>query len=75
MATAVHFTVIMEHEEDGGYHAFVPALKGCHSQGETLEAAIDNIREAITGYLESLKAHGEPIPTEDIIIKPIEVAA
>lgn len=69
------YTVIFEREEDGGYHAFVPALKGCHSQGDTLDEAISNIREAISLYLESLKAAGEPIPIEDILIKPIEVAA
>lgn len=70
-----HYTVILEHEEDGGYHAFVPALKGCHSQGETLEEAVANIREAIEAYLESMKAEGETPPEEDILIKPIEVAA
>jgi len=70
-----HYTVILEREEDGGYHAFVPALKGCHSQGDILEESIDNIREAIALYLDSLRAHGEPLPVEDILIKPVEVAA
>lgn len=73
--TQLHFTTILEREEDGGYHAFVPALKGCHSQGDTLEEAVDNIREAIEVYIESLKAGGEPIPSEDLLIKPIEIAA
>jgi predicted RNase H-like HicB family nuclease len=71
----MHYTVILEKEEDGGYHAFVPALKGCHSQGDTLDEAVQNIREAIELYLESLKDAGEPVPVEDIIIKPVEVAA
>ena len=71
----MHYTVILEHEADGGYHAFVPVLKGCHTQGDTLDEAIENIREAIELYLDSLKAEGVPIPTEDIIIKPVEVAA
>ena len=71
----MHYTVILEHEEDGGYHAFVPALKGCHTQGDTVEQAIENVREAIKLYLESLKASGEAPPTEDIVIKPVEVAA
>jgi len=69
-----HFTVIVEREEEGGYHAFCPALKGCHTQGETLEEALANAREAIAAYLESLRAHGEPLPLEDIFIKPVEVA-
>ena len=44
--------------------AFVPALPGCHAQGETLEEAERNVREAIALFLESLKAHREPIPVE-----------
>ena len=75
MSTMMHYTVILEREEEGGYHAFAPALKGCHSQGETLEEAVENIREAIAAYIESLKVHGKAIPVEDIIIKPVEVAA
>lgn len=67
------YTVILASEEDGGFHAFCPTLKGCHTQGDTLEEALTNIREAIEVYLESLKAHGEPIPIEDILIKPVEI--
>lgn len=67
------YTVILEREGDGGFHAFCPALKGCHSQGDSLEEATANIREAIEVYLESLKAHGEPIPQEDLLIKPVEI--
>jgi predicted RNase H-like HicB family nuclease len=70
-----HFTAILEREEDGGYHVFTPALKGCHSQGDTIEEALDNIREAVEVYIDSLKDAGEKVPVEDIIIKPIEVAA
>jgi predicted RNase H-like HicB family nuclease len=74
MAT-VRYTVILEPEEGGGYHAFCPALRGCHTQGDSLEEALANIREAIQAYLESLKLDGEPIPVEDFLIKPVEVAA
>jgi predicted RNase H-like HicB family nuclease len=69
-----HYTVILEREEDGGYHAFCPALRGCHTQGDTLEEALANVREAIEAYLESLQKHGEAVPVEDILIKPVEVA-
>ena len=68
------YTVILEREPDGSYHVFCPALKGCHSQGDSLEEALRNIEEAIAAYLESLKAHGEPILSEDIVIRPVEVA-
>jgi predicted RNase H-like HicB family nuclease len=44
--------------------AFVPALPGCHTQGETLEETERNVKEAIALYLESLVAHGETIPEE-----------
>jgi len=69
-----HFTVILEREEEGGYHAFCPTLKGCHTQGDTLDEALANVREAIEAYLESLRARGEPLPLEDILIKPVEIA-
>ena len=69
-----NYTVIIEPEEGGGYHAFCPALKGVHTFGDTLEEAIAHAREAVEVYLESLKEHGEPLPVEDIVIKPIGVA-
>ena len=69
------YTVILEREADGGYHASCPTLPGCHSQGDTLDEAVENIREAIGLYVESLEAHGEPVPREDLLIKSVEVAA
>jgi len=56
------YTVILEKEEDGGYHVFCPALVGCHTQGDTFDEAMENIKDAIKLYIESLKAHKEPIP-------------
>jgi predicted RNase H-like HicB family nuclease len=70
----MRYTVIFETQPDGGYHASCPALPGCHSEGDTLDDATANIREAIAVYLESLQAHGEPLPVEDILIKPLDVA-
>lgn len=43
-----YFTVILEREEDGGYHAFCPSLKGCHTQGDTLDEAIRNVQRWMT---------------------------
>jgi len=48
------FKVVLEPEEEGGYSVHCPALKGCHSQGETMEEALANIKEAIEGYLLAL---------------------
>jgi len=68
-----NYTVLLEKEPDGGYHAFCPLLKGCHSQGNSVEEAIANITEAIELYIESLIADNQPIPKEDLIVKPISV--
>ena len=56
------FRVVLQKDEDGVMVAEVPALPGCISQGATRDEALSNIREAIAGYLDSLKAHGDPIP-------------
>ena len=71
---ALHYTAILEPEEAGGYHAFCPMLKGCHSCGDTIEEAIANIKEAIELYVESLQREGEAVPLEDILIKTVDVA-
>ena len=63
--TVQSFEVILEPEEEGGYHIFTPALKGCHSCGATREEALANIAEAITLWLESAKELGIPIPERD----------
>jgi len=62
--------VLIEQDEDGIYVAEVPSLPGCISQGQTREEAVENVREAIAAYLESLEAHGDPIPppiTEEVV--------
>lgn len=66
----VKYRVLIEPDEDGVFVAQCPTIPGCVSQGRTRQEAMDNIREAIRGYLESLKKHGEPIPpsiTEDVV--------
>ena len=72
---AHRYTVILEREDTGGYHVFCPVLPGCHTQSETVEEGIQNIREAIELYVESLIEDGLPVPQEDILIKPIEILA
>jgi len=49
------FNIVLEEDlEDGGYIVHCPALKGCWSQGDTIEEALKNIKEAISGYLKTL---------------------
>ncbi|MTJ09734.1 MULTISPECIES: type II toxin-antitoxin system HicB family antitoxin [unclassified Anabaena] len=68
-----NYTVLLEKEQDEGYHAFCPVLKGCHSQGDSFEEAIGNITEAIELYIESLIADNQPVPKEDLIVKPLSI--
>lgn len=63
------FTVIYEEAPKGGYVVFAPTLQGCHTQGDTIEEAEKNIREAIELYLESLKSHKEKIPQEKRVLQ------
>ena len=56
------FRTLIEEDEDGAFVATCPTLPGCVSQGRTRDEARRNIIEAIEGYLESLKKHGDPIP-------------
>ena len=59
------YTIILEPDvEEGGYTVTVPALPGCITQGETVEQCVERAREAIGGFIESLKANGEVIPEE-----------
>jgi len=70
------YTVIYQAVKEGGYVSFVPSLQGCRSQGETLEEAEKNIREAIMLYLESLIAHKEIIPQEIRVLQgKVEISA
>ncbi|MDQ6758984.1 MAG: type II toxin-antitoxin system HicB family antitoxin [Acidobacteriota bacterium] len=56
------YRVYLEPDEDGVFVATCPALPGCVSQGRTHAEATENIREAIEGYLKSLRKHGDLVP-------------
>lgn len=56
------YRIIIEQDEDGIFVAKCPSLPGCISQGKTREEALENIKDAIEGYLASLKKHNEPVP-------------
>ena len=50
----MNFKVVLQEAEEGGYAVSCPALPGCHSQGSSANEALENIKEAIVGCLESL---------------------
>lgn len=58
-----NYSIVMEPDENG-YHAYVPALSGCHSFGNTIEEAKENITEAIQLHIEAMIEDGEIIPEE-----------
>ena len=73
------FDVVIVKDPDGGYYAYVPQLPGCHSQGETVEETVENIKEAIELYLEVLSEEERKEvlseKPEAILITKVEVNA
>jgi len=64
--------VTLEPDETGMLVAECPSIPGCISQGRTEAEALDNIREAISGCLETRAAHGMPLT---IKVREVEVPA
>jgi len=56
------YRILIEQDEDGIFVAECPSLPGCISQGKSRKEVLENIQDAIRGYLESLKKHDEPVP-------------
>jgi antitoxin HicB len=59
MATEIEF--VFEPDPEGGYHAYAPDLPGLHTQGDDLEEALANAREALDLYVEGLREEGRPL--------------
>ena len=66
----MRLTVVFEPSDEGGYTVYVPALPGCISEGDTLEGARQNIREAIALYLEPVE---EPLLPEGGLVEEVTV--
>lgn len=60
----IGYTVVLQQDREGGFVVSVPALPGCHTQGDTRAEAIANAREAIGAYIEELRSRGEEVPIE-----------
>ena len=63
------YRVLLRKEQEGGYTVTVPSLPGCVTYGDTVEQAIEMAKEAVEVYVESLREHGEDIPTEEGILE------
>lgn len=63
------YKINLRKEEEGGYTAFVPSLPGCITYGETVDEAIDMVKEAIELYIEELQDRGEYIPDDNNVLE------
>lgn len=71
----MRFTVVLAPETEGGFSVICPAIPGCVSQGDSLEEALANIREAILLCLEVRRDEGlgSPVETADVVAEEIRV--
>ena len=75
MSDRLVFPVIIEplsEADGGGFVALVPDLPGCMSDGETAEAALASVTDAISGWIEEAKTLGRPIPRPSRHLKAAE---
>lgn len=63
------FKVVLEPSDEGGYTVFVPSLPGCISEGDSVDDAMSNIREAIELYLEPVE--DDMIVSDRMIVKEL----
>jgi predicted RNase H-like HicB family nuclease len=70
----MQYTVVVHSAEEGGYWVDVPSLPGCFSQGETIDEAMKNAREAIELHIQGLKDDGQEVPKEEgLVIGRVDV--
>lgn len=65
------YKVIIEPEEDGGYHGFVPLLKGVHVCADTIDETKADLKESIRCHIQGLVKDGERIPREDDVFESV----
>lgn len=69
------FRAIIEPEAEGGFHVFVPLLRGLHTFGETLDEAKKNLREAIICHIQGLRKDNETIPQEENVFELVQTVS
>ena len=58
----LNYTVVLQPDPSGGFVVFCPSFQGCYSQGNTMDAALSNIKEAIELCIEELEEEGQNLP-------------
>jgi predicted RNase H-like HicB family nuclease len=72
----MNYTVLIHPAEEGGYWTEVPALSGCFSQGETIEEALANTKDAIETHVAALKDDGQHVSGDNgLLIGHVSIAA
>jgi predicted RNase H-like HicB family nuclease len=66
------YAIIIERAEDGTFSAYIPDLPGCVATGATRDEVTQLIGEAVKLHLESLRAHGEPVPPATTMVDTIQ---
>ena len=70
------YTVVLEYDAaEPGYSVRMPALPGCYTQGDTVEEALANAREAIEGHIATLEQMGAPAPEEGSVVPSATIEA
>lgn len=70
----MEYTIVIE-KAPGNYAAYVPDLPGCVATGATRDETIREIRTAIALHIESLREHGEPVPSPQCTATVVQIAA
>lgn len=65
MRKTLYYNVVFRPESEGGFTVVVPSLPGCVTYGCNLKEAKKMAKDAIKGYIASLRKHKEPIPTDE----------
>ena len=68
------FTAIVQRDEEGNYLAICPALQGCYAEGETVEEALNYLKDVIQLHIEDRRARHEPI-YEELFAERLDIAA
>ncbi len=71
----MEYSVVVHTDEESGYWVEVPALPGCYSQGESVDEALEHVKEAIALYLETLRDEGQNIPKDEDVVFRVAILA
>lgn len=72
--TRYHYNIMPRPEPEGGYTALVPALQGCVTYGRTSDEAREMAKDAISGYIASLRKHNDAIPSDaDTLVASLDL--